>query len=77
MSELEWLTIFGDNLKELMAEYGHTQKSLAEATGLTEAAISRYINKQRMPTITAVINIAYELNCDFNDLLDFGDRIIN
>lgn len=75
MSEQEWINIFGGNLAEIMAEQGYTQKDLAEDTGLSEASISNYVNKRRMPTVKAIINMAYVLDCDFNDFLDFGDRI--
>lgn len=75
MSEQEWINIFGDNLAEIMAEQGYTQRDLADATGLSESSISYYVNKRRMPTIRAIINMAYVLDCDFNDFLDFGDRI--
>lgn len=75
MSEFEWLSIFGDNLKSLLKEAGMTQEELANATGLSKSTISRYIHKEQIPTIRAIINISYELDCDLNDLIDFGDRI--
>lgn len=75
MSELEWLNIFGDNLREMLADANMTQGELADEAGLTEATISRYINKQRVPTLRAIINIAYALNCDTDELIDFGDSI--
>lgn len=75
MSEAEWLDIFGDNLKEWMVEFGHDQKSLADAIHVSEATVSRYINKQRMPSVKAIINLVYELNISFDELLDFGSRI--
>lgn len=75
MSEQEWLDIFGDNLAEMMYEQGYSQRDLADATGLSESSISHYVNKTRVPTIKAIINIAYVLDCDFNDFIDFGDRI--
>lgn len=75
MTELEWMKIFGDNLKEMLDEANMTQRDLADDTGLTEATISRYINKQRMPTVRALVNIAYSLNCSFDELMDFGDRV--
>ena len=75
MSEHEWLDIFGDNLAEMMYEQGYSQKDLADETGLSEASISNYINKRRMPTIKAIVNIAYALDIDFNELIDFGERV--
>lgn len=75
MSDYEWLDIFGDNLKSILDENKMTQKDLAEVTGLTEAAISRYIKKQRIPTFKAMLNIAYALDCSLDELGDFGDTI--
>lgn len=75
MTETEWIDIFRTNLIEMMAEYGYTQRDLADATGLSEMAISNYVNGKRIPTVRAIINISYELNIEVNDLIDFGDRI--
>lgn len=73
MSEVEWMKIFGRNLEEMLIEANMTQRELAEDTGLTEGAISHYINQRRMPTVRALVNIAYSLNCSFDELMDFGD----
>lgn len=75
MSENEWLDIFAENLLELMKEKGYNQIDLAESTNLSKGTISSYINKRKVPGIRALVNIAYELNISFDDLMDFGDRI--
>ena len=75
MSEMEWLDIFAGNLLDMMVEAGHSQHSLANVTGLSQASISRYLAARQMPTIKAIINIAYALDCDIVDLIDFGDTI--
>lgn len=75
MTELQWIEIFRRNLYELMVEKGYFQNDLAEATGMSDASISRYLNGQRIPNLKAIINIAYELDVDVADLIDFGDRI--
>ena len=76
MSEVEWINIFGDNLIDIMNEQGYNQEQLADATGLTQATISKYINKKQMPSIKAIINLAYALDCTTDELIEFGDRII-
>ena len=76
MTELQWLEIFGDNLKDMMDSAGYTQRDLADDTGLSEATISKYINKQQMPGVKSLISIAYVLDCSLDDLMDFGDRIV-
>lgn len=75
MSEVEWIEIFGQNLEEMLVEANMTQRELADDTGLTEATISRYIHGRRMPTVRALVNIAYSLNCSFDELMDFGDTL--
>ena len=75
MSEVEWMKIFGQNLEEMLVEARMTQRELAEDTGLSEAAISQYINQRRMPTVRALVNISYSLGCSFDELMDFGDRV--
>lgn len=76
MSEVEWMNIFGDNLIDIMNEQGYNQEQLADATGLTQATISKYINKKQMPSIKAIVNLAYALDCTTDELIEFGDRII-
>ena len=76
MTEQEWINIFGDNLKDILQDVEMTQKELADSTGLSECSISRYIHKQMAPSFKAIVNIAYVLDCDISDLVDFGDKII-
>lgn len=75
LSEIQWLGMFGDNLRYLLDDYHMTQKDLAEMTGLSEGTISKYINKTQMPTVRAIINISYALDESIDDLIDFGERI--
>lgn len=75
MTELDWLDSFSENLRELMDEKGYTQRELAEATGLSNSAIYYYVTGERIPGVKAIINIAYELDVDVADFIDFGDRI--
>ena len=75
MSELEWLDIFADNLIEMLDETGMSQRDLAEATGISEASISGYIRRRKVPGVKAILNIAYALDCSITDLIDFGDTI--
>ena len=56
-------------IKECCAERGMTQKELAEATGITEATISRYAGGSRLPKIAQAIRIADALNVSIDQLL--------
>lgn len=75
MSENEWLDIFSQNLEDIMEEKGYTQQNLADDAGLSKASISNYVNGKRMPTIKAIINMAYVLDLDVSEFIDFDDRI--
>ena len=75
MTEVEWLEVFGDNLYEMILESGYTQNELADKAGLSQAAISGYINNRKMPGIKAIVNLSYALDCRIDDLIDFGDMI--
>ena len=77
MTEVEWLEEFGDNLFSMMYEAKMTQAELAEITGLSKGTISKYLNKQQIPTVKAVLKIAYALECEVSDLIDFGETIEN
>lgn len=76
MTELEWLDIFSDNLTCLLRDANMTQRELADAAGVAESSISKYIHKEQLPTLRSIINISYALDIDISELIDFGERII-
>ena len=67
ISEVEFICIFADNLSDIMDEVGISQ--LAKKAHITEAALSRYLNKQRMPNMRTFMNLCYALQCEYSDLL--------
>ena len=75
MSEVEWMDIFGDNLRDILKEQNMSRRELAKVLGLSEATISNYINKKQMPTMEVIVNMAYELSMSINELIDFGDTV--
>ena len=75
MTQGSWKNTFGDNLSAILREKGFTQKQLAKDTGLYMGMISDYINKFTAPNVFAVINMAYALDVDIDDLIDFGETI--
>lgn len=76
MTQVEWRNIFADNLAGILNEQGVSQAQLARDAGLSVSRINDYINKNATPTIFAIINIAYALDIDINDLVDFDERIV-
>ena len=75
MTQNEWRKTFGDNLDSILQEKGVSQSQLARDTGISVGRISEYINKRSTPSIFAVINIAYALDMDVNELVDFDERV--
>ena len=75
MSEVEFMDIFGDNLRDLMEEVGVGQNELAREIGVDNSTISYYINKKRMPTLRTFVNICIALECNMDDLVPMYEYI--
>lgn len=69
ISEVEFIDIFADNLRDIMYEMDISEGELARRTGMTRAAISRYLNKKRIPTLKALVNLSYVLCVPITDLI--------
>lgn len=52
----------GDRITELLKEKHIAQKDLAMMVGVTESALSRYINNERKPKIEILANLATALD---------------
>lgn len=65
---------FTMNLKKLMIEREMTAADISRKTGMTQAALSRYINGKRIPKINSVIKIAKALNVPIELLLKGVDE---
>ena len=75
MKQSEWKNVFGNNLSDILEEKGMSQAQLARDRGVSMGMISDYINKRSVPGIFAVINMAYALDMEVSELIDFGDRV--
>lgn len=64
--------MFGDVLKQTMTERGYNQKTLAIACGLTEAAMSRYINNTREPNFKTLKKLCNILNVSADCFINGG-----
>ena len=53
-----------------------SQKDLADESGLSETTISRYIKKQRIPNMKAIVNIANALDLTTDELINLDERIV-
>lgn len=63
-------------IKELLELRGISQKELSKLTGITESAISHYVNGTRVPRGFNLLKIAEILGTTADDLLS-GDREID
>lgn len=61
--------IFAKNVKRLLDEKCMRQRELADAAGVTEVAMSRYLNDGRMPKGPILYNMAKVLGVSVDDLL--------
>lgn len=62
------------NLKKLMIEREMTAADIARKSGITQAALSRYINGKRTPNLNSVIKIAKALNVPIELLMKGVDE---
>ena len=76
MTQHEWRETFADNLIDILQERGMSQAQLARDSGLSVSRISDYINMNATPTVFAVINMAYALDMEVSELIDFDARIV-
>ena len=75
MTQSEWKEIFGGNLVDILKDRNMSQGQLAREAGLSVSRISDYINGNATPSIFAIINMAYALDIDVGEFVDFGETI--
>lgn len=76
MTLREWKNIFSNNLLCILNEKGMSQSQLAKDSGVSTAMISDYINMRSIPGTIAIVNMAYALDVDVSELIDFDERIV-
>ena len=64
----------GARLSALLKERGMSQKELAEATNLTPAAVSRYVNGERVPRAITLAALAKTLGVKPTDITGTADE---
>lgn len=62
-------TTFNTRMRELLQQQHISQKTLAEQTGITEAAICHYLKGDRMPGAATIAKIANALNTSVEYLM--------
>lgn len=61
-------TIFGMNLRALMAEHGTLQRELSNALGFPQSTISSWLTGENFPRAEAIEKIAHFYNVHVSDL---------
>ncbi|MBD5632208.1 MAG: helix-turn-helix transcriptional regulator [Clostridia bacterium] len=58
---------FGNRLKDLLKDKNISQETLAKHIGVSQRAVSKWINHQSEPTESAIVNCAkfFEVSADF------------
>ena len=75
MTQETWKDTFARNLVDILHDKGMSQRQLAIDSGVSAAMISDYVNGVRMPGLASIINMAYALDMDVGELIDFDERI--
>lgn len=75
MQEQEWIEKFRRNLDHILYERGYTQKDFAKALGVTQAAVSYWIDGKRAPSVYSLINMSHLLHMSIDELVDFGEPV--
>lgn len=75
MTQGEWKKTFSDNLTSILQEREMSQYQLAREACISVSRINDYVKCNATPSIFAIINIAYALDIDVSELVDFGDCI--
>ena len=76
IDEMEYLERFAYLLNVAMREERMTAADLARDSKLSKAAVSRYLNGKRMPSLKAVVNMSIALNRDLYDIVPITTSLI-
>lgn len=69
MDEIEWRKTFSKNLTRKLRNFGMAQDELSYITGISQVAISKYINCKTTPSTYNLRKIAKALRCSTNELI--------
>lgn len=67
----EWMYRFAAMVQYRMDDRFMTQDELSEMTGISQSALSHYMNCRRVPSIINVYKIAKALKCSIDDIAQF------
>ena len=67
--------VLGTRISDLLKQNGLSQKELAGRIGVTNVSMSRYINGDRIPKGSVIVNIATALQVDAEYLLGIATAV--
>lgn len=70
----EWMDIFADRLSELIRKKGYSQEEFARACGLSQGTVSKYINKQQLPGLKAIVSMSKVLEMSVDEITNLGGK---
>lgn len=71
LTEEEWNMEFASRLTEIMQTKRWTQASLADATGISQGMIGKYVRGESIPSIRNLVKMTKAMNYSPEDLIDF------
>ena len=66
-----------NNLKKIIDDKGYTITKVAINSGISDSTLYNYITGERIPSLPVLINLANELNCNLDYLVDRTNNPIN
>ena len=73
-SASDWQRDFRDELVERMYDCGYTQQTLSEKIGISQQTMSKYLNKESIPSGYVLSKMADALHCSMDDIGRFSNR---
>lgn len=64
---------FGNRLKELLKEHGISQETLAKNIGVSQRAVSKWVNRQAEPTESSIVKCAKYFGVSADYILGLKD----
>lgn len=75
ITESQWIELFREEVKYQMKQKNMSQRELADRSRLAESTVCDVIYGRRIPNTRTVVNVAYALEMDVGQLIDFGHLI--
>lgn len=75
MTQKEWSNLFAARVRSRLEYIGMTRKELCEKIKVEHKTYDRWMNGERIPKATDIVNIAKALGCSVGYLIYYGDKV--